>query len=187
MLRPSLEETFSDMQAAIRAESEQKLKHEPYTPYLWTDKEPLKGYFYISLWGGQFQRMMKDQLRKGLRVIDVGCGAGDKLLRWQAMQEGMCITGLEYEPVMAKVARYVSRPYPNIHVLEGDAFTHDYSKYDLIYMYCPIKDREGQATLQQYVMESMEPGAKLFVALQAHHYPGTNNHFPDFERGWEKP
>jgi SAM-dependent methyltransferase len=186
-LRPTLEQAFSDIQIAIDDEHWLKLDGEGYHQYGLHDGSPTSGYPYISLYVAHFGDMMvKAKLNKHMHVIDVGCGAGDKLLRWQELCPGMRITGLEYEPVMAAAARYVSRPFPNINVICGDAFVHDYHKYDLIYMYCPIKNPFGQGLLQDHVIRSMRRGAKLCVSLQATHNPRTNSLFPKLGC-WTKP
>ena len=90
-----------------------------------------KVFPYISLGEYSFLEYVAPLLKPHMRVVDVGCGAGDKLARFHALDPTLRITGIELDPVMAKCARYMC-PYAEI--IEGDAIAQDYSKFDLIYM-----------------------------------------------------
>lgn len=144
-----------------------------------------KAYPYISLYHETFANMVRRFLRPGMRVIDVGCGAGDKLLAFKKLCKGLHITGLEYNPTTAAVARYMA-PFAN--VIEGNAFSHDFYDYDLIYMYRPIPDEFLQGELQRHVMFTMRPGATLHVKFQAcTDFIQPTAVFPNLEMGWRKP
>lgn len=120
-------------------------------------------YPYIAMGHSSFAELVKPHLRKGMWVIDIGCGAGDKLMAFNKLCPGMHIVGLEYQPTMAALAQYMA---PFATVLEGDAFKMDFRLFDLIYMYRPIPDAYMQSELQLHVMSSMRHGAILCVGLQ---------------------
>lgn len=143
-----------------------------------------KSYPYIQLYHEEFVRMVVPHLRPGMHVVDVGCGAGDKLLAFRDLEPTLRITGIEHDPTMVAFARYVC---PTAVVREADALAEDYSGYDLIYMYCPMSDRDFQAALQARCMLRMKRGAILLVALQCMIDPETGFRFPDFYEGWVKP
>lgn len=142
-------------------------------------------YPYIQLYPSAFEQMVKPLLAVDSvhKVIDVGCGGGDKLYAFHLLKPTAHITGVEYDPTLVACARYMC---PFADVIHGDALAHDYSEYDLIYMYCPLSDPDLQAALQARVMMQMHDDAILAVALQAHRDPQTNYYFPDLSRGWIK-
>jgi len=132
-------------------------------------------YPYIALCHDSFIKLVGKHLRKGMRVIDIGCGAGDKLAAFKALKKSLHITGLEYHPTMVALARIMC---PFATVVEADAFKWDYSRYDLLYMYRPICDPFRQAQLQQCVMDGMRPGAILCVQYQEDYKSGFYpNHY----------
>jgi len=153
-------------------------------------------YPYIPLSLDQFENMMRPLVKPNMRVIDVGCGAGDKLYSWHMLEPTLYVTGIELDELMVRIANYTC---PFAEVICGDAFKHDYSKYDLIYMYRPIPDERLQAKLQKFVMNSMRIGARLIVIYQAIHtgssyrpyrfFPdlGSSPNYSDTTlRGWVK-
>lgn len=129
-----------------------------------------------------FNQMVIPHLRSYMTVIDVGCGAGDKLLAFKDLESTLTVSGVEIDPVMVRLARYMA---PFAYISEGDAFALDYSLFDLIYMYWPIKNFRRQSDLQWLCMQTMKPGAVLLVAgqQQSSDYPT----FPDLYKGWVKP
>jgi SAM-dependent methyltransferase len=167
-LTPNRHDLFVDMQIAGRDE----------------DSQSSNTYPYITLWHEEFVKRVDRLLKPGMRVVDVGCGAGDKLLAFNELCNELTITGIEHHPVMAKVARYVA-PFAN--VIEGDAFLQDFGEYDLVYMYRPIPDRFLQAQLQRHVMNTMRPGAILVVQLQEYEWGGEKDEWFPSLVGWVKP
>lgn len=150
---------------------------------------------YIRYNVTEFARTIKPLLKPGMSVIDVGCGAGDKLLAFKDLEPTLTVTGLEYNQMLCAYARYMA---PFAAVVEADALDYTYHAYDLIYMYWPICDVDKQFQLQQLVMQTMKPGA-VFVckcaqmptyardtfsqkAYEAHHIINSQLY-----NGWTKP
>jgi SAM-dependent methyltransferase len=158
-MRPSLQKAFRDAANLMQDVSEHHSDKFPYIP--------------LSL--DQFEPMMQPLVKPGMRVIDVGCGAGDKLYAWWMLEPTLRITGIELDELMARFARFTC---PFAEVVCGNAFKHDFQNYDLVYMYRPIPSEDGQATLQDYVMQSMRIGARLVVVYQAYWFQGNYQFFP---------
>lgn len=145
-----------------------------------------KTYPYIALSHIAFAAQMLPHLKPGMTVIDVGCGGGDKLIALDRLCPGMHITGLEHNPLTAKVAAYMA---PHANVINGDAFKHEFGVYDLIYMYRPIPDAMLMSELQHHVISSMRVGAMLVVNYQeGNDRRATENsqYFPSLYKGWVK-
>lgn len=109
------------------------------------------------------------------RFVDVGCGIGTKLLL--ARMAGFHVTGIEMTHNYVKVAkkllshtghnnwqynryRSTGRSYE---IIEGDALIQDYSPYDVIYFYCPLKDYKMQEKLNLQIVRTARKGA-IFIS-----------------------
>jgi SAM-dependent methyltransferase len=140
---------------------------------------------YIPACLSSFEQALRQLLKDGMHVIDVGCGAGDKLWTFHALNPRLRITGIEHDATMARCARYICRDFATI--IEGDALVHDYKPYDLIYMYRPMISADMQTLLQEQVMSTMRIGATLVVFYAEMQNTRTDQPFPDqLERGWVK-
>lgn len=133
-------------------------------------------YPYIPLRGSRFAevlRFVKEEYGHRKSFIDVGCGIGDKTLL--AAISGLfddCY-GIEYDKctyniaidktdhVMSEIDQRGDTFKPFVH---GDAFKHTYEKYDTVYMYCPIYNREKMEELILHILKSIpEDGIICFV------------------------
>lgn len=178
LLTPAQDQMFCDVQSTVIEDYERPKKYDRGLTYP-----------YIRLYEDGFIKAVVPHLKPGMSVVDVGCGAGDKLLMFHKIEPTLKITGIEHHPTMAAFARYVA-PFANI--VTGDAFEQDYKLFDLVYMYCPISHYPLQARLQECVMDKMSSGAVLVVKLYARRYfdvtdVSTSREFPDLEKGWRKP
>ncbi|MBP5655078.1 MAG: class I SAM-dependent methyltransferase [Clostridiales bacterium] len=71
--------------------------------------------------------------------IDIGCGKG-RVLAYLAGTGAPCrITGVELNPEVASVAGRWSARFPNVEVINGDAFDLDYNGYTVLFMYRPME------------------------------------------------
>lgn len=116
-------------------------------------------------------------------MVDVGCGAGDKLLTMHKWNPSLRITGIEHCHLTAVFAKFVC-PFANI--IEGDALELDYSEYDVIYMYRPIANYDLMTALQRRVMTTMKAGAVYVCVGQNNSDDSNNTLFPSLD-GWVKP
>ena len=86
-----------------------------------------------------------DKILKGLYLtredsfIDIGCGKG-RVISYMVSRGFPCkLTGIEINPDVAKVALKWTSRYPNVEIIEGDAFGLDYNDYTVLFMYRPME------------------------------------------------
>ncbi len=108
--------------------------------------------------------------------FDVGCGIGDKALLAYISGLFEQVGGIEYDETSFNVANYktsrlinykhrMNYPQSNKTVSKfilGDAFTHNFSTYDTIYLYCPIKTHEGMSKLLSHIYDTMKKDSIIF-------------------------
>lgn len=71
--------------------------------------------------------------------IDIGCGKG-RAIAYLIGKGCRCkITGIEINPEVVSVASRWTRHYPNVEIIEGDAFGLDYNDYTVLFMYRPME------------------------------------------------
>lgn len=101
---------------------------------------------------------------RDLRFLDVGCGGGTKvfaatrLFRW--------CDGLEYDPVYAAAGqRTISILCPEMcQIFQGDGVTwENYSDYDVIYFYRPLKDDALLDEMAHHIIATARPGTILLA------------------------
>lgn len=98
----------------------------------------------------------------GARFLDVGCGAGGKVL----IASGLFAEadGLEYDPGYVAVAgRLLGTPRaPRTRVFAGDALAYEgYGAYDVIYFYAPMREPAKLRALEERIAALARPGAVL--------------------------
>ncbi len=81
--------------------------------------------------------------------LDIGCGKGRALAYMNSIGFKGKITGVEYNPVVAKAAKEWTKSYDNITVIEGDAFDLDFNDYNIMFMFNPFYDEEIQRLIAQ--------------------------------------
>lgn len=91
------------------------------------------------------------------KLVDVGCGVGTKLLI--ARQFGFQCYGIELNEDLVRVARNLI--YPSSNIKHADALKEDYSAYDAIYFYCPIRDPRLEAKLERQIIATAKPGTLI--------------------------
>jgi len=107
-----------------------------------------------------------DQGNWSPKFIDVGCGAG--LITHLADTIGFDGFGIELRQEYVDYAKRFD-VCDHLNIFKGDAFDHSYKKYDVVYYYCPINDRELQTRLEKHIEGSMKKGAFLI---------------PKYKQGW---
>lgn len=110
--------------------------------------------------------------------IDVGCGLGDKsfLASLLGIEKSY---GIEYNHHTYEIGQYFLRKFKADltvykrstsiifpHIFQGDAFRHDFSTYDLIYLYVPIYKEKNMHKLYEHISSTMHVGAILFDISQ---------------------
>jgi len=98
------------------------------------------------------------------RFLDVGCGGGTKI--WAALPFFPNARGLENNPTQVKVgaAAMAKLNAPTDCIIEADARRFDdYSSYDVIYFYRPLKDPEGLKEMENQILAQARPGTILIA------------------------
>ena len=113
--------------------------------------------------------------------IDVGCGIGTKVLIARQFRLDYC--GIEINKKYVEAARRLLGDYTKKTILQGDARKHNYSPYDIIYFYCPMrttykKDKQGnctteidktnELTLEERIITTAKVGAVILANLHNH-------------------
>lgn len=115
---------------------------------------------------------------EGFAFLDVGCGIGTKVAVAHSMD--FDAYGIEIQRKYAQVARRLTdfnrmafttykltnsrQRKKRIHI--GDALRHDYSRYDVIYFYCPNCDRKLQIKLERRIIKTAKVGAIILANMQ---------------------
>lgn len=127
-------------------------------------------YNYISKNRTDFWYLM-DYIRKkwGHRkhFIDVGSGFGDKVLFADAFNIFDKCTGIEYKETYHAIAEMETLQYcKKSNFIRGDAFTHNYSPYDTVYLYCPLKYNSPlMYSLYSTIWKDLKKGSIMIEAI----------------------
>lgn len=128
-----------------------------------------------------------------VNFIDVGSGIGEKPMWAQEYCGYTHVTGIEYNEWTHRIAVEKIGQRPNTTLIHGDAFTFDFSPYDVVYMYCPISRSDVMAKLWWHIFQSVKPGAIIVdpltpymrPALQAHpEIIANDKHREEAIKGW---
>lgn len=97
------------------------------------------GYYEIANSSYDALALMLDgRLRRGDKVVDIGCGKGRVINYLLSLDMDLDITGIEVDETVARATAERLRGYPNVRVLIGDARRQLPASFDLLYMYNPF-------------------------------------------------
>jgi methylase of polypeptide subunit release factors len=106
-------------------------------------------------------RALKEVLRPGMRVLEVGVGEHALLSISAARVAGVDVTGVEISPEIAAQARATTEAHGvRVRILEGDFFAGDWGRYDLVFWNIPYVPRHAQArrSVRQYADPAWDGG-----------------------------
>ncbi len=122
-----------------------------------TKKQPYFGY--IPSYEDVIVAMIDDINKSNISLekssfIDIGCGLPiiPKIFDILGCKE---YKGLEYNDI------YMLLDNDN-YLIKGDLLTYDFSKFDILYSYNPIKDGELMAKGIKNIIKTMKPGATFY-------------------------
>jgi hypothetical protein len=141
-------------------------------------------YPYIPLHAPSFSALL-DYISKKYKhrksFIDVGCGIGDKVLFAFLSRLFDECHGIEYDIISYKIAAQTTGWEMSNHIksdkeskrygngnsffIKGDAFDHDYSKYDTAYLYCPMSDGKMMKKLIGHIHTTQKSGSIICLFL----------------------
>lgn len=73
-----------------------------------------------SLTDDAYLSFINAQIKPGMTLLDIGCGTGHIIAQLASLQRSTYFCGLDISPAMVKRARYHTREYGTVSVLEGD-------------------------------------------------------------------
>ncbi len=126
----------------------------------------LTGPYFVNLMQAVYRLHRAQGLPRPARFIDVGCGGGTKVFVASSFFE-YC-EGLEYDAGYVAHARdWLDRVgAPGCTIRQGDALDYtEFARFDVIYMYRPIKDRALQVRLEGQILEQARPGTIIVAPL----------------------
>ena len=127
---------------------------------------PLSGAYFINLLTAARRILLARGHDGPVRFLDMGCGAGTKVLAASAVFE--IAHGGEYSPKYVAQARsFFTRlgADPDV-ILETNALTFDdYASYDVIYFYRPLKNIDLAVQMEERILDQARPGTLLIAPL----------------------
>ena len=88
------------------------------------------------------------------------------------------ITGIEINPEVASVAARWTKRYPNVEIIEGDAFGLDYNDYTVLFMYRPM-ERDVFISFISLLEMTLTHPVKLYYYVD-----GQSGYFLNDRPGW---
>ena len=131
-------------------------------------------YIYIPFSSSAFCKLMDYSRRfKKKHFLDIGCGAGPKILLAHYFGNFERQSGIEYNESLVNLSKRVLKlkPYPEASYMENrrvhlrDGLEYDYSGYDYIYMYQPMAKRSSMKALYKQVLSTAPIGAIIVNVL----------------------
>lgn len=132
------------------------------------DPRVVAAYDEMPLWSAPFGMLLLDRvpMRRGMAVLDVGCGTGFPLLELaQRLGPSCTVHGIDpWRPALAR-AREKTEQYgaANVHLLEGDAAALPFEdeRFDLIVSNLGINNFADPDTVLRECLRVARPGARL--------------------------
>ena len=111
--------------------------------------------------------------------IDIGCGQG-RVIAYLLDRNVPCkITGVELNPDVADVAKSWTSGYPNVKIIEGDAFKLDYNGYTALFMYRPMEPDTFLTFIEQ-LENTLTHAVRLF-----YYADGQSGYLLNERPGWD--
>jgi hypothetical protein len=132
-------------------------------------------YPYISYGGRRFVGTLgRAGLLEGKHFLDVGCGIADKVMLAWTFGTFVTASGLEYDRKTVGLAKSAAWNFDGhspkkavLQILEGDALEFDkYGKYDVIYMYMPMRDPGRVGCLLKQICEQASIGTRIVEVMR---------------------
>lgn len=152
-------------------------------------------YKFIPFNSGRFKLILEEAIRqaliiqpeagknyKSIKFLDVGCGIGTKLFLAQTLTPLLDVYGLEISKDYAKIASDLTREDwldgPNPNIIVADALTFpDYSKFDIIYFFCPLQDETLENKLEAKIAADCKPGCVVMAVYNPSNVWGNTKRF----------
>jgi ubiquinone/menaquinone biosynthesis C-methylase UbiE len=106
-----------------------------------------------------------DGLHPGMKLLDVGCGAGHLVNALGRRYPDLTLTGVDLSPEMIRRAREATRGLPNVSVSVGDALALDFpdATFDFVLSIASIKHWPNRVSGMREIFRVLRPGGRVFV------------------------
>lgn len=131
------------------------------------------------------QLQLARECASGKEFLDVGCGFGNIMLL--AYYAGLHPHGIEYNE---KLRPYTLSPLPSSAIKYMDARRYrTYGQYDIVYLYCPIRNSKLEAQLEEQIESALKPGAIYICNIKQSTHIHTSQQFRQLDKNkpiWQK-
>ena len=115
--------------------------------------------------------------KKGMRVLDIGCGTGSQLLMY--LNHGCTVSGVDQSPSMIGVARKKTGNAARLDVLEMDTLPYPYGSFDLVLL-SMLMHEVSEAMQIKLLAEARRVMTNAGKILVLDYHPKSTQSF----RGW---
>lgn len=116
--------------------------------------------------------------------VDAGCGVGHKVFLAQVLGFSN-VTGIDIEPQYLSAAKKVIKQFfedgfkedlmfKKIKFIKQNILETDYSDYDVIYFYVPLREHAKEVEFEKRVVETAKSGA-IIIGISNHYLHDTKN------------
>lgn len=152
------------------------IQHDIPTHENWNCIESVQKRYY-GLYEALFN---KDLIKDKFKVMDVGCGVCSTLYnlsrQFKQYDANIECYGVEYnKELISLLQKYLYNLWGDtkLSLFTQDLFEHNYSEYDLILVYTPLKKEKELEKMYTKILNEMKPGALVFEYWNAGR--GKNN------------
>lgn len=94
-----------------------------------------------------------------LKVLDPGCGTGTLVVELAKRFPKHQFIGIEWSPVIAKIAAFNARKLPNVKIISQDMFSYSFKDFDVVacFLMQPLMQRFGHKLTQD-----CKPGTMIY-------------------------
>ena len=106
-----------------------------------------------------------DGLHPGMKLLDVGCGAGHLVTALGRRYPELALTGVDLSEEMILRARECARGLPNVSVSVGDALALAFpdASFDFVLSIASIKHWPNRVAGMREIFRVLRPGGRVFV------------------------
>jgi trans-aconitate 2-methyltransferase len=120
--------------------------------------------------------------RRGMRVVDLGCGTGELTASLAHKLLGSDVTGIDSSAEMLAQARPLTRRRLRF---EQQAIEDVQGEWDLVFSHAALQWVDGHETLIPRVLSLVAPGGQLAIQVPSNH--NHDSHVLIRETAWEEP
>jgi trans-aconitate 2-methyltransferase len=145
----------------------------PWNPDLYNQFAAQRAMPFEDLWS-------HIRVRKGMRVIDLGCGTGEHTLTLAERLPESTVVGLDSSPDMIERARRYERD--GLTFVLGDLARDDGQTWDLVFSHAAVQWVQDHPTLIPSLLRRVAPGGQIAVQMPSNHHHAVHHAAHDLAR-----